>query len=795
MSISVNRGPFVPALYSLALLVSIAWSGTQAQHITGRVTDGNGTPLPHAAVVLLTFPDSALASENLTDNHGNFSVSLRSGQPYILAVSHLGYRTHRGASFTLQPNERRGLSDIILQADITLLAAVSVTARRPAITHQVDRMTIDVEGSTLTVGNSVLELLERTPGITSDGEGNFTIQGRGGVQVMINGKSTYLSGNQLALLLRGMQARDVSKVELMSSPSARQNAEGTGGIINVVTKTNSLSGFGGDVFVRLSHGRRPQYALGGGIHLEQGGWALQVSGSHGMDKSTSSSFNERLFENGGSTSAITRQWEDSRTDPGRNYGLRAGISYAADTSRTFGLDVHWIKGRYQSFSDAMLHLLRGQQILVQQNTTQNHFDEGYNNLTFSTNYTHRFADEGHQLTINADYAPHGNDYDNGYHTIYHDGSGQRSGYPSARRNVQDLSNTTYVGSVDYVRPTARKGKVELGWRATYLYIDNSVRNDTLYNGQQWLYDGLTSNQFQYSQHVQAAYAIYSGQWGKLEFQAGIRGEYTGTKADQLTLDSLTRNRYFDVFPNLFVRYPMGQKNQLRLAYSKRIRRPGDHDVNVFRLYIDPYNYFEGNPQLAPSKTHILELVHAANNKFFTTLSFNRGSDVILAVTGEGEQAGQTLSRPENVGSFINYGISVMYNGAFTDWWEASHYANLFHNKYEGTFRSTVLDNASTSWSGNSRHTFRAYRFRAEVIGYYHSAMASGAIHTAPDYGVDAGVDRSLFGEQATIKLSVTGLVRNAKPEYTAVFGNLHTVSYERPDNRRFILSFTYRFGQ
>ncbi len=779
----------------LALLFSVGlFDCAQAQQVTGRVIDDNGTPVSHAAIALITFPDSTAVSETLTDSQGNFRFGTYSGQAYILMVSHLGYQPQRSQSFTLRPGEQLSLGDITLEVDITLLAAVSVTARRPTISRQVDRMTIDVEGSTLTVGNSVLELLERTPGITSDGEGNFSIQGRGGVQVMIDGKATYLSGNQLALLLRGMQAREVSKVELMSSPSARQNAEGSGGIINIVTKSNRLSGFGGDAFVHASHGRQAQYALGGALHLKQGGWALQVSGSHGQDKSRTSSFYERLFYDGGNHAAITRQWEDNRTDPGRNYGLRAGIDYAADTSQAFGLGFHWIKGRYQSYTDAMLHLLRAPQTLMQQNTTQNHFDEGYNNLTFSAHYIRRFAGKGHQLTINADYAPHGNDYDNGYHTVYHDGSGQRVGYPAARRNVQDLSNTTYVGSVDYTRPLTATSKVELGWRATYLYIDNFVRNDTLHNGQQWSYDNLTSNRFRYGQHVQAVYAIYGGHWGNLEFQAGIRGEYTGTEAEQVTLDSLTQQHYIDLFPNLFVGYPLGDNHRLQLAYSKRIRRPGDHDVNVFRVYTDPYNYFEGNPRLTPSKTHALELVHVARNKLFTTFSFNRGNDVIMFITGEGAQPGQTLSRPENVGSFTNYGISVMYNGAFADWWKASHYANVFHNRYEGAFRGAVLDNASTSWSANSRHTFHAHGFRAELIGYYHSAMASGAYHTAPRYGVDAGIDRPLFTEKANIKFSVTGLVRNSTPENTAVFGNLRMFGYERPDNRRFVLAFTYRFG-
>ncbi len=777
----------------LALVLTVGWFGASvAQPLGGRVIDEQGLPVGRAAVKLVAMPDSAILAQAMTDEAGTFSIPAVGSRPGILVVSHLGYRTYRSQPLAVG---LVSVGTIVLHTDVTQLAAVSVLGRRPSVTHQVDRMTIDVEGSALTVGNSVLELLERTPGVTSNGEGNFAIQGRQGVQVMINGRATYISGAQLALLLRGMQARDVVKVELMSSPSARQNAEGSGGIINIVTKTNRRSGLGGDAFMRGGHGRRPEYALGGGMNLKTDKWAFQASGSHGRDEEEESSFNERRFGGGPAPSTITRQWEDSRLDPGRNYGLQADVEYAADSSQVFGAGVHWIKGRYQSFADAMMHVLEGGVTRMQQNVTQNRFDEGYNNLTFNARYTRRFDAEGHELTANADYAPHGNDFRNGFHTIYHDGSGQQVGNPAARTNVQDLSNTTYVGSIDYVRPLGAQRKLELGWRATYLWIANAVRNDTLRNGIQWDVDDRTSNRFRYGQHVQAAYGIFSGKWGELEYQAGLRMEYTGTEAEQVTIHSSTRNQYVDLFPNAFLGYPLTEKQKLRLAYSRRIKRPGDHDLNAFRVYADPFNYFEGNPQLAPSKTHALELVHVFDNKFFTTLTLNRSGDAIVSITGPGARVGETLSRPENVGSFTNYGISVLYSARLTGWWEVNQYANLFHNRYEGSSRGATLDNHATSWSANSRHTFQAYRIRMELLGYYHSGMVAGALHTASRYGVDVGIDRSLLADKANVKLACTGLVRNARPQSTASFGSLYTVSDERPDNRRVVLSITYRFGE
>lgn len=776
-------------------MISFRLAG-QSALIEGKVADNsNRQALIGAVVTAVSLPDSSVVRQTATGTTGKFGLLVPHNGRYLLLVTYIGYETASSPVIPVNKELLIQAGDLLLKEDAVLLGAVSVSGKRAAISQGVDRMSVDVSGSVLTEGNNVLELLERTPGISMQGEGNFAVNGREGARIMLDGRTTYLSGPQLALLLKGMQARDVSKIEIMSSPSARQDAEGSGGIVNIITKKNrKSSGWSGDVFSRVTHGRRPQYAAGGGISYKAEKLNVFLNASHGYDESRANGYSERIFANGENGLLSTRQHDTTRTDPGRNYAIRGGFEFTPDTSSVIGFSTNWIKGHYLSFSDSELGFYDGQQTLLRQTKTRNDFDEIYNNLTYSFYYNRRFRGEGHELKIAADYAPHGNDYDNGFYTRYSGDSGNPGRAPSARRNVQDLSNTTYSGSIDYILPAGKDSKIELGWKGTYLYIDNSVRNDTLQHDTAWMRDNATSNAFRYGQHLQAGYIIYSSKLKKLSYQAGLRGEYTGTLANQVTLHEKVKRHYFDLFPNFYLNYPLSDKHHTRLAYSRRIARPGDHDVNVFRGYEDPFSYWEGNAFLRPSKTHVLEAGHSFDNRLFTTVSYNRGTDVIMHIARMGEQPGETLTRPENVGTFVNYGLSIMYNTAFNSWWDVSSYLNGFRNEYRGSFEEAILDNSANSWSANTRHSLRLSELlQLEGVGYYRSGTASGVITTAPAYGLDFSISQSLAGKKLMIKLSGTGVIRNGRPETSALYGNLRSFGYTRPDNRKVTLSLGYRF--
>lgn len=778
-------------LYLLFLLSFIYSSNVTAQvSLSGKVYSLQGRALDQVNVQLLSLPDSSIFMERKTTEDGSFSFNLNKPGDYALRYSHVGYETLLSKNYRLVSGEKATAIPVMLVLQSVELDAVSVKGRVPAVRQYIDKMVVDVAESVVSEGNNVLELLEKTPGIVSDGKGNFSIQGRTGAKVKIDGRDIYLSGTQLAALLRGMQASDIAKLELMANPSSKEDASGTAGSINIVTKRNRRLGFGGDLFARGGHSRRPEGSLGGGIHFKNDRLNTFFSASVGREESKQNSVTENRFYSNGELTRIQTQKEEKRLSPGRYHSVRTGATYEIDTNSTIEASINWIKGTF--ISNSAVNTRTEAVGVTTDAQTSNTFDEGYNNLTFNVNYNKKYSGDDHFLKVNLDYAPHTNRYDNMYRTEFLNDAGAAEKI-SARKNVQDLSNTTYTARMDYSKPYANS-KLELGYKFTHFFINNSVQNDTLAQDK-WVVDNNSSNNFQYTQHVQAAYFIYSGKSGKFEYQAGLRGEYAYIETLQKTLDKKNRNNYMDIFPNAFALYHFNANNFLRTSFGSRIERPGDHDVNVFRVYENAFSYYEGNADLEPERSYIVEVGHGFKNKLFTTLSTSYGKNVITWITRAAEDENVTFSTPENIGRFINYSASVMYNSSFTSWWSGSHYVNIFHNKYTGEVDGIDLDSKGASWAFNSKHTLQLkWGMRSELLGYYNSGVTTGVQRKEATYGVDLGVEKKLLGDRAMIKLAVNGLIRNRNPRLTSIYDNLIMTHSSYPDNRKVLLSLSYRFG-
>lgn len=778
----------------LAILLSSSTLGLLAQtKLSGKIFNKDGQPLKGATASLLRLPDSALVAQSDADKDGLFLLQAAKNGNYMIRYSSVGYTTVFSRSYQLSGAEQIA-TPLFLQPLAQIMETVHVTGKQAAVRQYADKMVVDVEGSVLAEGNNVLELLEKTPGLVSDGKGNFSIQGRAGANIRINGRDMYVSGEQLASILRGLQAAEVSKLELISNPSAREDASGTAGIINIVTKRNGKVGFGGDAFVRAGQGRKFHGGFGGGLHYKVNGLDMYLQGNTSYDRGNSHNLTERSFFNQGSLTSFQRQHESKKLDDASFHSLRAGAKYEFSDGGILDGSVHWMKGNYQPYASIEMDTWNyPANIQTEQALSKNRFDETFKNWTFNVNYSNKYEGEDHFLKFNFDFAPHGNDYNNRFETDKFNLQTDTK-TSTGRTNVQDLSNTTYSGRLDYSKPLTDSGKIELGWKGTYFFINNDVVNTLLDKGT-WIRDDATSNRFQYTQHIEALYAIYSGKFKRLEYQAGLRGEYTFIDANQVTLDKKNDQRYFDLFPSGSLLYHLNDKNTIRTSFSSRIERPGDHDINIFRIYEDAYSYNEGNPDLKPEKSYITEIGHGYKNKLFTTLGISYGRDMINWIVRQGDQVGENLSRPENIGRYLNYSASVMYNQTLRSWWTASHYINAFYNNYSGEIGDVNLDSKGSSWTANSRHTLQfKYGLRAEIALYYRSGITTGPSRTDKRYGLDLAAEKKMFGDRGMIKLTANGLLRNTNPQLISEYGDLKVFYSDFPDNRKVLLSLSYRFG-
>ncbi|MCY4781506.1 outer membrane beta-barrel family protein [Sphingobacterium sp. UT-1RO-CII-1] len=761
--------------------------------IVGKTMNTSGNNLHQVTVNLLTLPDSTRYSQTHSDENGHFSFHIDKEGSYVIKYSYVGFKPLLSRTIHAKKNDYIELIPAQLLEEIHTLDNFNVRAKRPALKQEIDRLVIDVEGSISAEGNNVLELLEKTPGVISDGKGNFSIQGRTGAKIKIDGRDIYISGNQLNNMLKGLQARDIARLELMSSPSAKEDAEGSAGAINIITKKNNRSGWGGDIFLRGGASREPQGSTGGGIHYKTQKINVFTNASWGFEEASASKTIERHFNNkNGSMINRQLQTESMHTKPAKYHSIHTGLLFQPDSNQTIEASLNWIKGNFVTTNDILNQLQQSPSAIFQnQANSKSRFDEGYNNLTFNINYLHKYNRDKHFLKANIDYAPHSNKYDNRVNTNF---LNEQSPTKSGRHNIQNLTNTTYAARVDYSLPVSKEQHIELGWKASYLAIDNNTRNDTL-TGATWQIDNKASNNFKYSQHVQASYFIYTGKINSFEYQVGLRGEFTAFKADQRTLDQVLKKNRFDLFPNAYTIYHINEFHFIRSSLSSRIERPGDHEVNIFRIYDDYFTYTEGNANLKPEKSNIIELGHGYKNKLFTTASISIGSDIIRYVTRQGESANQLFTRPENIGSFRNYSLGWMYNNQFTNYWSGSHYANVFHNDYSGEIDEQSLSTKGTNWNIHSKHNIQIkWGMQSEVTAYYNSGITTGARKNKQTYGVDIALEKKMFNEKATVKLAAHGIIRNAKTQYTSTFDNIIIYNTLRPDNRKVLLSLNYRFG-
>lgn len=782
-------------LLSLLILFTICYSTPLfAQFsIHGKILNEQGKPFDMVNISLLSLPDSILYMQTSTNESGQYDFRGNTHGNYALRISAVGYETQWSKSYTIASGDHITATPIILKPIAIAIEEVRMYGKPPAVQQFVDKMVVQVEQTVLAEGNNVLELLEKTPGIVSDGKGNFSIQGRTGANIKINGREVYISGAQLANMLRGLQARDIAKLELISSPSSKEDAAGTAGIINIITKKNKYGGFGGDVFARGSHTRKKQGSVGGGLHYktERINFFTNLSTGYEEEKERAN-LTRSWMDNQGNLTSKQIQTSESRLHPGRYHSIHSGITVDFDSTKTLEASFNWIKGNFITYTTLDLDFLDGNNQILENAHSKNNFDEGYNNLTYNLNYTKKYNADNHYLKLNVDYAPHTNNYDNSFTTDYLKNA--RPKPTSARHNVQDLSNTTYSARVDYSQPIGKNSLYEVGWKGSHFYINNKLSNDTLSNNK-WIKDGGSSNDFQYTQHVEAAYLTFASKVKRFDYKLGLRSEYTYTKADQKTNAKTIEKNYIHFFPTAFVNYNLNDKHSIRGSFSSRIERPNDHDVNTFRVYEDAFTYYEGNPNLKPELSNIFEIGHSYKNKLFTTLGYSHSRDVRTWVTSTGDNPNQTYSRPENIGKHKNYSASMMYNNNFTSFWTGSHYINGFYNSYIGTIDEINLDTKGASWTANSRHTLTLPKdWRIEALGYYKSSVVNGVRKSAENYGVDIAVEKKLFSERIMVKLATNGLIRNAKPTYSSTFNNLHIVNQNFPDNRKVLLSLHYRFG-
>lgn len=765
--------------------------------VSGKVISSAGEPLPFASITLLDQEGKTLKG-TLTDTLGTFHFNTIATGNYKLKISTMGFNTHQSESFGLSvQNNSINLGILTLYEDAKLLNAVTIRAEQRLIEQHIDRTVINVENSILSAGNTALELLERAPGVNVGQDGEISLKGRSGVLVLLNGKNTYLSPKELSTLLKGTNSNSISKIEIMGNPSAKYDAAGNAGIINIQMKKNMATGFNGAVSLNGGAGREARY--GTGINLNYRGDKLNIYGSYdyGFRGETEYLDFVRRFYNsgitGGQADRISRQHTNT-DEPLHTNNFRIGLDYELNKNNSLGFLMNGNIGKYTHDSRTTNILTDQSGAALNEMATTNYDQQNWENLTYNLNYLHKFSKEGRTFSADADFASNRFTSRLSLNTKTLAAAAGQPTNDISRKGYVPAITDVYVAKADYTDPLTKTVKLETGWKSSFTSSDNNLRYDLLENGS-WKYDSNGSNHFKYQEQIHAGYLNFNLDFKHFTIQAGLRAENTQTKGHQITTDSLIKRNYLQLFPSIFINKPFGEKHQLQAAYSRRIERPDYGDLNPFRVFRDPLLFYQGNPFLKPELIDAFQLSHSYKNNYTTAISYNETTDVMTWISGQIDALNTTFEMPQNLSKLVNYGISFTASATIAHWWTGTQFANVFRNEYSGAGDGGAIHTKATSFSFNAQNTFKAGNgYKMELNGLYNGASVYGISRYKGNYMISAGIQKSILNDKGTLKLMVNDIFQSRQFRETTKYGNIDMNTHIRLDSRRGILSFSYRFG-
>lgn len=789
-----------------SLLFVYGWLVGAAKTINGSVIDAEGKAMPFVTISVLT-QDSSLLTGTITDDDGLYAIELTTNQ-YIIQASYVGYVTAYGGP------------DFVLREETEKLAEVEVKAKKPLIERQMDKLVVNVSASPLAAGSNGNDILRRAPGVRIDKDGNITVNGKS-VEIWIDGKPSYLSGQQLKAMLDGTDGNTIEKIEIISNPSAKYDASGQGGIINIKTKRNMMKGlngilsaaYGGMYFGDVKRWlQMDMVSLNLNYRSEKTytyGQLTQVFGQNDIDLET---YRKTPTLENYSYSGYAMDFQ--------YYMVKVGNDWYIDSVNTFGfiLQVPYMKanqriidGRNYAYtvegtdtvSKSVSHT--GAQIQSPQHTA-------------NLNYTHTFNDElERELTVNVDYNRYNNKTTNTQLTDYEELIPYSLGLNINSQQVVDI----YSAKLDFQTKFWETGMIECGVKYGLSSTNNHMTTDSIFND---IPLSQTPQDFRYDEHVAAAYISVGKQFGEhWSVKLGLRGEYTYSFGNWLSANSVTRRSYFNPFPTAYIGYttsPLGKLQQpiaVSASYTRRIKRPNYWMLNPFRTYVDAYSYQEGNTALTPEFNNDVELHFSWTQYLNVTFNFAHTQDMFSQ---------KTTILPDGMGytKWSNFGTCTTHGGnlSLTElplvpkyvtaedgtktmqgaWLALTVNAGWFHfiNKsYEKNAegKSAYENRTHYGYVGGTLSAYLPKDWTLTFDGNWSSPMTTGYNKQGSMYFLSFGVRKMYMPKGLIFNLNIQDLARSLSmvdksegmaPGYESWHGN-----YVR--QQRVMLSITWMFGQ
>jgi len=781
-------------IISLIVISVQAQSGERKWVISGRALDEQtGEAVEYANVLLYHIGDSALANHSVTATGGGFTLEHDKSGDYYLAIGSIGYVQKRIALPSFVESQKNiALGDVRLEPSKQELAEVEITGRRRQIVYKLDKRVIEASGFLSAAGGTAVDILSQTPSIRVDAEGQVTFRGSSGFKVYIDGKPSSLEGT---LALEQIPADQIENIEVITVPSARNDADGTAGIINVNTKKQNIEGWSGMVNVMGSTALSRNIDFLAALRKKDIQW--QVSGE--LSRRYRNSDFDQLKTITMPELITTDHSTGTRVSYSDVYTLRTGIEwYKNNTTWTASVEGgyrdRW-RGGELNYEDTYF-ILESNTLSTTELFKGDDFVDLYEwQLRSDVGFNHRFAKAGHKLTGALYALYHGNAMEY-FETNLFDMAGKRE---QGHRAWEFEYRFTAQANLDYVLPlTNQDDKFEAGYQF-FSYTEDGDYKIDLYDPSQgkFIRHDELYNEYLFRRDVHAMYALLTNNWSRFSYQFGLRGEYTYRKLGNNEEWARHTWHRFGLFPSAHLALSLNKGGRTTFAYSRRITQPQLFYMEPYVVYVDYYTAQRGNPFIQPEYTNSLEWGYNRSikeNTFSGSLFFRARKDKIERVRVP-YHTGVTLDSMANVGNDYASGAEMAAMIQLKKWWTFDANGSLYYYKVKNEYKIDGKDAESWNWQLSVSNNFDVGKnTRIRLEAYYVGPSVSTQGKVDDFFYMNFTLRQQLFNRRLIAGLSVRDMLATAR--YNSTQKNIHVESLTKivPQAPVFTLTLAYTFN-
>ncbi len=784
-------------------VISFSFASHAQTAVSGKVNGvvtASQKMIESASVGLLRAKDSAVVKLAVSDKTGHFEVEKVADGKYLVVIQSVGYAKYYSEAFTISAAQSTySLKTVSLQVASKDLQGVTVVSKKPLIEQRIDRTIINVDASPSNTGATVMDVLEKSPGISVDKDGNISLKGKQGVMIMMDGKPTYLNGQDLANMLKNMPSSNLDQIEIMTNPPAKFDASGNSGVINIKTKKNKILGYNGSFTLGYGQGIYPKTNNSANLNYREGKFNFFGNASYGYNENFNKIHLVRNFRDAsGSTilSSFDQFADNNRKGTGVNYKI--GFDYFANKKTTLGLVVNGYGNTNNEFTDNTTLIKDQNGNLTTRTQAINDVKMKFENVGVNFNLRHVFDSTDKELTADVDYINYTSTNMQLLSNHFFDNAGNKQSNDEILKGNLPSAINIYSAKVDYSQSMKGKVKFEAGLKSSYVATDNDAQySNWNIASNQYVADANRSNHFLYKENINAGYVNFSKQltkkWGA---QLGLRTENTNIKGNQLTTGQTFDRSYTQVFPTAFISYTANESNQFVVNYGRRIDRPNYQDLNPFIYFLDKYTYQQGNPYLNPQFSHNFEINHTYKGVLTTSINYSITKDIMQDILEQVDSTHTSFIKKGNIAKRRNIGFSISYGAPITKWWRSNIYVNVFNNKFNGIINGGNIEVEGTSYQGNINNQFTFKNgWGAEISGFYRSGSVQGVLVANPMGAMNIGFSKNIMKNKGSLRLSIRDVLYTQLFSGYSKYQNVDLTINQSRDSRVANLSFTYRFSK